>query len=237
MNIQDLLKQLRDHNINNNESLTRFSLVKYNAELNKENISDLGINSGIGESLPWFLDEIGNIIDYNQKINLENGIKFASNFLSKRLHMDKNDISNFKIMEILKPFAEGKNTTLLEFYSHLSSLFYQNKDLLKETTLTENLSENLAKAEVGTASPEGPFGLEQTNIEFQPLGSFGEYTLNELILKFKKLEFPLKDVKIDLDFLKVVPTLWLYRGIVNTYINSAYPLSTVQNMVPSKVKG
>lgn len=54
----------------------------------------------------------------------------------------------------------------------------------------------------------------------------------ELYLKLKNLDFPLEEININLDAFKVIPTVVLYRGIVNAYINSVHPLSEINKLDP-----
>lgn len=61
-------------------------------------------------------------------------------------------------------------------------------------------------------------------------------TINELYFKLKNMEFPLSEVSVSLDMFKVVPTLWLYKGVVKTYIESSFLLRETRNMTPPNLK-
>jgi hypothetical protein len=81
-----------------------------------------------------------------------------------------------------------------------------------------------------TSASEGPASVEDLKEVTKSLGKFGDMTINDLYLKLKDFKLPLGDVQVHLDMFKVIPTVYIYRGIVNAYINSAYPLSEINKM-------
>ena len=163
-----------------NEKLSNLQLVKYKREVVEEDLSDLGITSSNTESFPWFFDDEGKIIDYNKPISLFNGVKLISNYLEKRFEMDKDLISEVKITEVLKPFEENKDVTILELYEHVSGLY--NKDNESFKVIVEKLSVNSDNKALDS---------------IKPLGEYGDITLNEafLYLKDLKWEFILNNTK------------------------------------------
>lgn len=110
-----------------NDRLSNLQLVKYNTEVVKEELGDLGItsssSSSIGENFPWLLDDEGKNIDFNKSISLFNGVKLISSYLAKRFEMDENLISEVKLTEILKPFEDKNEVTVLELYNHVADLY------------------------------------------------------------------------------------------------------------------
>ena len=153
------------------ERLSNLQLVKYNTDVNKEDLNDLGLTSSIGESLPWLLDDEGKNIDFNKPISLFNGVRLISNYLEKRFNMDKNLISEVRITELLKLFEENKKATVLDLYNHVADLYKNDKESFKITAdILSSDSSNLDKS-------------------FKPLGEYGDITLNEAFLSLKDLKW------------------------------------------------
>jgi len=223
-----LIRKLRVRVFNNNERLEKLLLVKFNQGFGADNLADLGMSSEYGYSFSWFLDEKGKLIDFNRKMNLllrSKWVKLASEFLEKWLKVEKSDISEVKIMDVLKPLAERFYVTVLDIYSPLSEIFGRYKDISPEglaSISSESLKREAVGGEVMKRPPIALGSLEDTNI-------------NELYLKLNNMEYPLKNVDVSLNLFKVVPTLWWYRVIEITYTNSAYHLSESKKMSPSKL--
>lgn len=227
---EDIVQRALKIKLNENIQLNRLAIIKY--EKNQNIIEELGgksvSNTAYEESFPWFVRD-GKIIDYNQKIKLDEGMELASKFLTSKLGVAEGDISKIKIKDILQPwppashfvFIEGKEPTILSFYEHLSVLFKKDKENFKDlSTLssTNDISQGLDKVS----------------------RSIGDMTLNEVYMSCRNLNFPIKDVSINIDMFKFIPrppaihfvTIFIFRSIVKTYINAAYPLSDIHKMEP-----
>uniref|UniRef100_UPI0030E5E8CD hypothetical protein n=1 Tax=Squamanita imbachii TaxID=2976389 RepID=UPI0030E5E8CD len=86
-----------------NERISNLELIKYKKEIVEEDLNEIKLKS-YKESSTWFLDDEGNVIDYNKTIVLFHGVKLISNFLEKWYERDNNLISEVKLSELLKPF-------------------------------------------------------------------------------------------------------------------------------------
>ena len=170
---KDSLSRILENSLEN-ERLSNLQLVKYNKEVVKEDLTDLGITSSIGESFPWFLDDEGKNIDFRKPISLFNGVKLISNYLEKRFEMDKNLISEVKINELLKPFEEKKEVTVLELYNHVAGIYKNDNESFK--VIVDKLSSGSSK---------------KSWEDLKPLGEYGEITLNEAFLTLKDLKWDL----------------------------------------------
>jgi nucleoside diphosphate kinase len=107
------------------------------------------------------------------------GVHLVAQYLRGRYHINPDLISETKITEILKIFDKNGGTiTVAEIFEHMSDLYKEDKNFYseKQTTQTENLSENLNILDSNTS---------------KPFGQYGEVTLNQIggVLKEK-----LKDV-------------------------------------------
>ena len=166
------------------ERLSNLQLIKFNKEVNVEDLSELGIDSSssINESFPWLLDEDGKNIDFRKPIGLFNGIKLISNYLEKRFQMDKDIISEVKLTEILELFEKNKEATVLDLYNHVATLYKNDKESL---------------IDIADKITNDSFKNESLNSSSKPLGNYGDITLNEIILNLKNLnwEFYLNNTK------------------------------------------
>lgn len=223
-NIQDFISQAMEQPLNNNESLQedKLALVKLNKDPINVKIAELNSNSDFKEAFPWLVEEDGEFINFNEDISLDKGVRLASNYLVNRYNLDRSaerEISDIKLMDILKPFAGGteeNSTTILEFYEHLSSLF--NKDYFKP--LISNLVATDSQME-------------------RPWGSFADMTISaerELYLRLKNFNFPmpLTNLKIAVDIFQFIPAIIIYRGVVRSYVNTFHPLTEINLMEPVK---
>ena len=167
------------------ERLSNLQLIKFNKEVNVEDLSELGIDSSsssINESFPWLLDDDGKNIDFRKPIGLFNGVKLISNYLEKRFQMDKNIISEVKLTEILDLFEKNSEATVLDLYNHVATLYKNDKESL---------------IDIADKITNDSFKNESLNSSSKPLGNYGDITLNEIILNLKNLnwEFYLNNTK------------------------------------------
>ena len=79
ININHLMNTGNNLGLNENQRFSQLQMVRYDPNITREQLNDLNISS-YAESFPWFLDESGQIIDYNKPIRLFNGIKLISNY-------------------------------------------------------------------------------------------------------------------------------------------------------------
>jgi len=117
-----------------NERLSGLKLIKYKEtpadeeeDLNWESKSP---SSTYAESFPWFVDEEGKRIDYDQPIRMFDGVKLISRYLETRYLVNPELISEAALTELLKLFTENENITVAELYDHVSSLYKKDNNFL-----------------------------------------------------------------------------------------------------------
>ena len=118
--------------------------------------------------------------------------------------MDTNLISEVKINEVLKPFEDNKDITVLELYKHVSSLYNKNNESFK--VIADKLSMESNNNELDT---------------IKPLGKYGDITINEafLYLKDLKWEFILNNTRATIH---TVPALHAVNFISFSLILKSY---------------
>ena len=166
------------------ERLSNLKLIKYQGTPTEEEEDHwaTSTSSSSTENYPDVTDAAGRIIDINQPISMFEGVHLVAQYLRGRYHINPDLISETKITEILKIFDKNGGTiTVAEIFEHMSDLYKEDKNFYseKQTTQTENLSENLNILDSNTS---------------KPFGQYGEVTLNQIggVLKEK-----LKDVNWD----------------------------------------
>lgn len=226
----DLNKLMEENNRMSEENLLQ--IIKYSDKASKEDLVELGIPS-YKESFPWLTDDNGDLIDYSKSINLFDGVKLISNYLSKRYDIDGNTVSDNKLTELLKPFTEGergKNVTVLELYNHVAECYKKDKDSF--TKIVNNLTkdpENFIQ--------ENKSIMDNISNAHKPLGVHGDITLNEAILKLKDLnwEFILDKGQLTLNVVPAAIGLVGYGLVLKSYMkyvhNRPYEPSIVNNTV------
>jgi hypothetical protein len=167
--------------------------VKYRTEVEKEDLSELGISS-YGESFPWLLDENGEIIAYNKPINLFNGVKLISNFLSQRFDVDKNLLSEVKITELLEPFKNNESVTVLDLFNHVSNIYKTDKDslnlLVNKLTLDSASQRSSAEGVDYHITSENNTNIFSTIFNSsKPFGNYGDITLNQIGVYLRDLKW------------------------------------------------
>lgn len=162
----------------NQERVSDLQLIKYEEKAVEDLKIDLGIST-LSESFPWLYDEQGKQIEFNKPIKLFDGVKLISNFLEKRFDADPNLLSDVKIGELLKPFSENKEITVLELFNHVSNLYKEDQGkLLKKLTFeSEAFSDTII-----------------TNNSSKPFGEYGDVTLNQIGVALKE---KMNDIKWD----------------------------------------
>lgn len=158
------------------DRLSSLQLVKYNKEVVEGELNELGMSSYV-ESFPWLLDDEGKNVEFNKPIQLFNGVKLISNYLEQRFEMDKNLISEVKITELLEPFEQNKEVTVLELFNHVSKVYNKDKDSFSKLVdkLTSD-SDNYLQLQKGINSQI------LGNFSSKPLGSSSESHSDKTVL-------------------------------------------------------
>jgi hypothetical protein len=159
------------------ENLSELNQIthKKKEDIEEEDVKEI-MGSNYNENFPWFIDDKGQTINFNQPITLFDSIKLISNFLEKRYLIDKDFISEIKITKLLEIFKDDKNVTVLELYNHVANLYNQDKNSLIKDLIPEK--EKLLTLE----------NTPDSNI-FKPFGKYGDKTLNELGVDLLKLNW------------------------------------------------
>ena len=146
-----------------NERLSNLKLIKYESSPS----APMAHSESSDVSLPWLFEVDGKTINYNDQIKLFDGVKMASQFLETRYGLNSELVSEVKIAEIIEPFKEDKDITVLDFYNHISRLYNENKNVFVKDLTSVAVESN----------------------SFKPLGQLGEITLNEAIVKAYNLKW------------------------------------------------
>jgi cytochrome c oxidase subunit 2 len=209
----------------------RLQVVKYQESNNLEEdlkITSVSESSTYEESFPWFVKD-GKIINYEENISLEKGVEVAAHFLKKRENFSEDDICKLKLSELIKPWAEGKDTTVIQFLNYLSNLIDKDKNILMKSSFLPESNDTSSTASL----PLRMLGKEVVlPLKERPLGEIGDLTLNQIFSKFNGFNLPVGNITMTVEAFKFVPTILIYRGIVNAYINSSWPLDIINKMEP-----
>jgi len=135
-------------------------------------------NRSIRENYPFFYDHNDVPIPFNHPITLFNAIKLASNYLEKRYSMDPNMLEKIKISDIIYPFINDKPMTIIEFYNHIENLYSQDRF----KSLVDQIQKVASNSVAGNP---------------QPLGEFGNLSLNEIIISIKETNWGFNVQKIE----------------------------------------
>jgi len=101
-----------------NERLSNLERIKYENKVEGSDIKEIyGSTSSYGEGFPWLIDEDGKVIDFNKSISLFNGVKLISRYLETRHGINKENLSDVKFTELLEPFKNNANVTVLELFN------------------------------------------------------------------------------------------------------------------------
>lgn len=126
--LQERIEKMNLNKLNSNEMKEQLLFEfkdKYGLDLNYSSTPNM---SSYGESFPWFVDENNKIIDYNKSIRLFDAVKLVSRYLETRYRMDPNLISEVKVNELVEPFKENKEITVLELFNHIQNTYYKNEN-------------------------------------------------------------------------------------------------------------
>jgi len=185
-------------------------------------------SNSFSESFPWLCDEEGRPIDYNKSIRLFEGIKLISRYLETRYGADVSLLSDVKLSELINPFIEGKDISVLDLFNYISNKYLNDKDFLN------SLNDKINHDASNVSSPSSSDNPVLSNINFdnsKPLGEIGEVTLNNAIVYLKDLKLPviLNKSQLIINVLPAASHLLTYGLILKSYIkivhNRPYPVN------------
>lgn len=185
-------------------------------------------SNSFSESFPWLCDEEGRPIDYNKSIRLFEGIKLISRYLETRYGADVSLLSDVKLSELINPFIEGKDISVLDLFNYISNKYLNDKDFLN------SLNDKINHDASNVSSPSSSDNPVLSNINFdnsKPLGEIGEVTLNNAIVYLKYLKLPviLNKSQLIINVLPAASHLLTYGLILKSYIkivhNRPYPVN------------
>ena len=96
--------------------------------------------------------------------------------------MDPNFISEVKITELLEPFQNGKDISVLELFNHVGEIYNKDKNSFIQIVdqITSNLDDSLNSPNTNISNNVSDFS--------KPFGKYGEITLNEIGNHFQNLQ-------------------------------------------------
>lgn len=199
----------------NNEKLSQLQLIKYEKEAVDEDIKDLG-GSSFAECFPFLTDNKGNFIEFHKPINLFNGVNLISEFIEKKFDVEKDNISEVKISQLLDLYKNNKEVTVLELFNHVGKIFDEDKNKI--------LSSAQASSTEVSRIPENENNLSAWSLDNlntnKPLGLTGDITINELIVKMKDLKWDMiyNNAKISIHALPIVTSFFTYGFVLKSYV-------------------
>lgn len=196
---------------NNNRALVLFDQI-YKDSVISDTISDSK------EAFPWLYDENGIIIDYTKKLSLVDGVKITAQFLKTRYNLDKGEISDLKVSEVLQIFEKNENVTILDLYNHVSGIISSNKNFFKDLPDTLNQLSSSAS---------------NTDPLYKPLGSLGDITLNQIYTSLENLKWErvIKNTEVSIKVLPVLSTFIGYGLILRTYVKFVHNANLPENQI------
>jgi hypothetical protein len=193
-------------------------------------------SNSFSDSFPWLCDEEGRPIDYNKSIKLFEGIKLISRYLETRYGADVSLLSDIKLSELINPFIEGKDISVLDLFNYISNKYLNDKDFLN--SLNDKINHDASNVS-SPSSSDNPV-LSNSNFDnSKPLGEIGEVTLNNAIVYLKDLKFPvtLNNSQLIINGLPAASNLLTYGLVLKTYLkiihNRPYPI----NITPTEKLG
>ena len=218
---------------NTNVNLSNLQLVKYREDPSSyedQDKKEIGLTSTLNKDFSWLCDENGKPLNFNDPVNIFQGVKFASLYLSVKLQIAKGKISEFKLMELLDPFLNGQDVTLIELYNHIFNIMKVNKDaingILKDSS---NESNNNTESE-GT----NPLTLGSIN---KPFGQFGEITFNQAALYFKNLNWDvvLENTKVTVHAIPTAVNIIGFNLVLKSFVKHIYNRPFEPHLSPAQL--
>jgi len=182
------------------------------------------------------LDSEGKRIDFKGSIKLFDGVKLVSRYLETSYNMDKETISKLKLSELLKPFEEGKDISVLEFYNHIDYLYKNDpniKQMFKDAYDKASNITGKGLANKQSEATENKNLLENaTNTDSKPLGEFGEQSINQILSKFKefKLREPISNLHITANPVPLLTGVVSYGLLVNSFMKHVHNRPFKENL-------
>ena len=221
-----------------NERLSNLEMIKYENKVEGSDIKEIyGSTSSYGEGFPWLIDEDGKVIDFNKSISLFNGVKLISRYLETRHGINKENLSDVKFTELLEPFKNNANVTVLDLLNHKSEIYDKNKNSLVKDLISGSDKTSVGDVSSGNAGVENLTGLK-------PFGAFGEITLNEIGEKMLKLrwDYIYNTTQITVNALPVAMNFISFNLILRSYMkyvhNRPYPnhMSSFEKEMERKIR-
>lgn len=136
------------------------------------------------------------------------------------------NIANPETLNVFKAISKIHNR-IIDSYNQTNQM---------PTNLTSLINEELAKSNVN--QPSSLIVQAINNWKLRPLGSFGEYTLNEITRKALDLnvDFFFNNATITIEPVKLLPLLMTYTTIVKLHQKTYYPNSMLAQFKTSQAK-
>lgn len=162
------------------------------------------ILTNLSESIPWLLTEDGQSIDYTKSIRLFDGVKLVKHYLETRRGLDSDSLSEVKISELLQPFTDDTDITVLDLYKHIDKVYSENK------TYFDQVRSEIISNDVNNSSPE----------TLKPLGELGDTTFNEALVRMKEWNWNiiLDNPKIGINVLPAAVNFVSYSLLLRAYM-------------------
>nr|WVH38325.1 hypothetical protein [Trametes versicolor] len=203
------LDELRFLNRINNQSMTEYFEERFTT---------------INESFPWLKDDEGNNVPFDKNVSLFEGVKFVSQYLAKKYNMDKDSISEASLSDLLSLYLDGqKEVPLIEWYQHVSSMYYKNANFFKSL---KNIGRSLESGQDNVSDTL----LDSVSLSYsKPLGEYGEITLNQIMTGVQELDWSslIPQTEISIHAALVAFSLISYGFMLKNYVryvhNKPYP--------------
>ena len=193
--------------------------------LTLEDIKELQHSSMI-EDFPWLFDKEGKPINFNEKLNVFDGVKLISNLLEKKFKLKPESISQQKVSEVLNLFSENKEVTVLELYNHVSSIYKTDNTIFTE--VFNELEANSDTLDLNDNS--GTIGLKESR--FKPFGEYGKIRVNDLATKIWELKWStiIHGAKLTVQVVPLCINLVGYGLIMRSYVKHDYKREFDKNL-------
>jgi hypothetical protein len=116
------------------EKVNDLQLVKYNDKVDTDELKDLDLSS-FKDAFPWFIENDGQLIDFNKPIRLFDIVKLISNYLEKRYNVDKNFLSDVTISKLIEPLKDKGEMTIKDLFYLITTILKSGdgeyQDLIK----------------------------------------------------------------------------------------------------------
>ena len=226
------------------------------------NIEELQARKGVNistlsrkgeEDFSWLMDDKGNLLDFNKKVNLFNGVSLISNFLEKKYGIQKNEISYTSPLslgggriELISIFSENNERTVLQLFDHVSKLYKEDKNSFSQIVSQLTTAPNTNNQESTKAITDNFLNTWNSN---RPLGDFGETTtplslggwINEVAVGLKNLRPKGRDVvfantQITLNAVPIASNAIGYGIIIKNYLRHVHnrPFAPYLNEIQMK---